>query len=446
MTKIAMIGAGSVVFVKNLLTDILSLPELKDCTIALHDIDEERLETAGMMARWTARQFGASSVIEEHRSRRASLDGADFVINMVQIGMHEATLLDFEIPTKYGLKQTIADTVGIGGIFRGLRTIPFMLDLVADMQAVCPGATLLNYTNPMSILTWAVYKAFPQQRVVGLCHNVQHTSQDLAEYLNVDLSRLSYDCAGINHMTWFLRLMIDGEDAYPRLFEAGRDPDIYAKDKIRFELMYQLGRFVSESSEHSAEYTPYFLRRDDQIAEFDVPVDEYIRRSERNLQRYAETRRKLLAGESFPLERSAEYGATIIHAMVTGKTALIYGNVENTRLIDNLPEGCCVEVPVVVDRNGLRPVHVGALPPELAAHCAPHVFVQDLTVRAALEGDRQRVHRAAMLDRHAASVLSLKEIRAMTDELIEAHGAAMPAGIRGRADGAGVNKMLQAAD
>ncbi|SDR61871.1 alpha-galactosidase [Rhizobiales bacterium GAS191] len=446
MTKIAMIGAGSVVFVKNLLTDILSLPELKDCTIALHDIDEERLETASMMARWTARQFGASSVIEEHRSRRASLDGADFVINMVQIGMHEATLLDFEIPTKYGLKQTIADTVGIGGIFRGLRTIPFMLDLVADMQAVCPGATLLNYTNPMSILTWAVYKAFPQQRVVGLCHNVQHTSQDLAEYLNVDLSRLSYDCAGINHMTWFLRLMIDGEDAYPRLFEAGRDPDIYAKDKIRFELMYQLGRFVSESSEHSAEYTPYFLRRDDQIAEFDVPVDEYIRRSERNLQRYAETRRKLLAGESFPLERSAEYGATIIHAMVTGKTALIYGNVENTRLIDNLPEGCCVEVPVVVDRNGLRPVHVGALPPELAAHCAPHVFVQDLTVRAALEGDRQRVHRAAMLDRHAASVLSLKEIRAMTDELIEAHGAAMPAGIRGRANTAGVDRVLHAVD
>lgn len=446
MTKIAMIGAGSVVFVKNLLTDILSQPDLQGCTIALHDIDAERLETAGMMARWTARQFDAPAIVEEYADRRACVDGADFVINMVQIGMHEATLLDFRIPTKYGLKQTIADTVGIGGIFRGLRTIPFMLDLVADMQAVCPDALLLNYTNPMSILTWAVYRAFPKQRVVGLCHNVQFTADDLAEYLGVDISRLSYDCGGINHMTWFLRLMVDGKDAYPQLFAAAENPEIYAKDKIRFELMRLLGRFVSESSEHSAEYTPYFLRRDDQIAQFDVPVDEYVRRSVRNLDRYAETRRKLLAGESFPLERSAEYGATIIHAMVTGETALIYGNVANTHLIDNLPEGCCVEVPVVVDHNGLRPVRVGTLPPELAAHCAPHVFVQDLAVRAALEGNRADVYRAAILDRHTASVLSLAEIRAMTDELIEAHGDAMPAGIRGAPNARGLHEALRAAE
>jgi alpha-galactosidase len=428
--KIAMIGAGSVVFVKNLLTDILSLPALQDCTIALHDIDPERLETAGMMARWTAAQFGAASVVEEHADRRACVDGADFVINMVQIGMHEATLLDFDIPRRHGLKQTIADTVGIGGIFRGLRTIPFMLDLVRDMRELCPQALLLNYTNPMSILTWAVYKAFPEQRVVGLCHNVQFTSRDLAEYLGVDLSRLSYDCGGINHMTWFLRLMVDGKDAYPQLFAAAENPAIYAKDKVRFELMKHLGRFVSESSEHTAEYTPYFLRREDQIAEFDVPVDEYVRRSIRNLNRYAETRRKLLAGEEFPLERSAEYGASIIHAMVTGEVQLIYGNVENSGLIENLPSGCCVEVPVVVDRNGLRPVRVGTLPPELAAHCAPHVFVQDLTVRAALQGERELVYRAAVLDRHAASVLSLREIRAMVDELIDAHGDAMPVGVR----------------
>ena len=427
-----MIGAGSVVFVKNLLTDILSLPELRDCAIALHDIDPERLETAGMMARWTAAQFGATAKITEHADRRACVAGADFVINMVQIGMHPATLLDFDIPRKYGLKQTIADTVGIGGIFRGLRTIPFMLDLVRDMRELCPDALLMNYTNPMSILTWAVYSAFPQQRVVGLCHNVQFTARDLAGYLGVDNSRLSYDCAGINHMTWFLRLAIDGEDAYPRLFRAAEDSTIFAQDKVRFELMRHLGWFVSESSEHTAEYTPYFLRRDDQIAAYDVPVDEYVRRSERNLQRYQETRRKLLAGEKFPLERSAEYGSVIIHAMVTGTPQLIYGNVENTRLIENLPEGCCVEVPVVVDRNGLRPCHVGNLPPELAAHCAPHVFVQDLTVRAALEGSRERVYRAAVLDRHAGSVLSLNEIRAMTDELIEAHGDAMPSGIRRR--------------
>ncbi len=430
MIKIAMIGAGSVVFVRKLLTDILSLPALQDCTIALHDIDAERLETAGMMARWTAAQFKASPAIEEHPDRRACVADAHYVINMVQIGMHESTLIDFRIPTKYGLKQTIADTVGIGGIFRGLRTIPFMVDLVTDMREVCPDALLMNYTNPMSILTWAVVRAFPQQRVIGLCHNIQNTAQELSEYLNVDVSRLSYDCAGINHMTWFNRLMIDGKDAYPALFEAARDPATYAKDKVRFELLRTLGRFVSESSEHTAEYTPYFLRRDDQIAAFDVPVDDYIRRSERNLQRYAETRRALLAGESFDLERSIEYGAVIIEAEVTGKLAMIYGNVSNTQLIDNLPPGCCVEVPIVVDHNGLRPLHVGTLAPELAAHCAPHVFVQELTVRAGLEGDRDAVYRAAMLDRHAASVLTLADIRAMVDALISAHGDTMPVGIR----------------
>ncbi len=430
MTRIAMIGAGSVVFVKNLLTDLLSLPELRGCTIALHDIDPERLETAGLMARWTSEQLTAGARIEEHAERWRCLADADFVINMVQIGMHQATLLDFEIPRKYGLKQTIADTVGIGGIFRGLRTIPFMLALAKDMRELCPDALLMNYTNPMSILTWSVYCAYPEQRVVGLCHNVQFTARDLAGYLGVDLARLSYHCAGINHMTWFLRLAVDGNDAYPQLRRAAEDMAIFAQDKVRFELLRHLGWFVSESSEHTAEYTPYFLRRDDQIAEYDVPVDEYIRRSERNLRRYAETRHKLLAGNSFPLERSMEYGSDIVHAVLTGEPRLIYGNVKNTRLIENLPEGCCVEVPVVVDRNGLRPCHIGDLPPELAAHCAPHVFVQDLVVRAALEGDRERVYRAAVLDRHAASVLTLREIRAMVDELINAHGDAMPGGIR----------------
>jgi alpha-galactosidase len=406
------------------------LPELRDCTIALHDIDAERLETAGMMARWTSTQLGANAVVQEHADRRGCVAGANFVINMVQIGMHPATLIDFDIPRRYGLKQTIADTVGIGGIFRGLRTIPFMLELVHDMRELCPDALLMNYTNPMSILTWAVYRAYPQQAVVGLCHNVQFTARDLAEYMDVDVARVTYHCAGINHMTWFLRLMVDGQDAYPRLRSAAEDPAIFGRDKIRFELMRQLGWFVSESSEHTAEYTPYFLRRADQIAQYDVPVDEYVRRSKRNLQRYAETRRQLLAGESFPLERSAEYGSVIIHAMVTGTPRLFYGNVRNTRLIENLPEGCCVEVPVVADHNGLRPVHVGELPPELAAHCAPHVFVQDLAVRAALEGAPERVYRAAMLDRHAASALSIQEIRAMVDDLIAAHGAALPAGIR----------------
>jgi alpha-galactosidase len=430
MTRIAFIGAGSVEFTKNLLTDIFEFPELRGATVALHDIDPERLETAGMMARWTSDQLEAGAQVEEHLDRRAALEGADFVVNMVQIGMHEATLLDFEIPRKYGLKQTIADSMGIGGIFRGLRTIPFVLDLARDMRELCPRALLLNYTNPMSMLMEALYTAHPEVRSVGLCHSVPYTAREIASYIGVSHEELLFECAGINHIAWMTRLEVDGEDAYPRLFEAMEDPTVYVRDKVRFELMRHFGYFVTESSEHNAEYTPYFLRDDGLIERFDVPVDEYIRRSERNLDRYAETRRKLLAGGTFPLQRSVEYGSLIIHSMVTGRSRTIYGNVENTALIGNLPDGCCVEVPVLVDETGLRPCHVGDLPPQLAATCAPHTAVQNLTVRAALEGKREHVYHAAMLDRHASSLLSLDEIAALVDELIDAHGDALPGGVR----------------
>jgi alpha-galactosidase len=430
MTRIAFIGAGSVEFTKNLLTDIFEFPELRGATVALHDIDPERLETAGMMARWTSDQLEAGAQVEEHLDRREALEGADFVVNMVQIGMHEATLLDFEIPRKYGLKQTIADSMGIGGIFRGLRTIPFVLDLARDMRELCPRALLLNYTNPMSMLMEALYTAHPEVRSVGLCHSVPYTAREIASYIGVSHEELLFECAGINHIAWMTRLEVDGEDAYPRLFEAMEDPTVYVRDKVRFELMRHFGYLVTESSEHNAEYTPYFLRDDGLIERFDVPVDEYIRRSERNLDRYAETRRKLLAGGTFPLQRSVEYGSLIIHSMVTGRSRTIYGNVENTALIGNLPDGCCVEVPVLVDETGLRPCHVGDLPPQLAATCAPHTAVQNLTVRAALEGKREHVYHAAMLDRHASSVLSLDEIAALVDELIEAHGDALPEGVR----------------
>ncbi len=414
------------VFTKNLLTDILSFAELRGSTIALHDIDAERLETAGMMARWTSGQLDANARVEEHPERRAALEGADFVINMVQIGMHQATLIDFEIPRKYGLKQTIADSMGVGGIFRGLRTIPFVLELAAEMEELCPGAMLLNYTNPMSMLTWAVYKAHPSVPVVGLCHNVPYTVREIASYIGVPHEELAYDGAGINHIVWLTRLEHGGEDAYPRLFAAMEDPDVYAKDKVRFELMRRFGYFVTESSEHNAEYTPYFLRDEALIDEFDVPVDEYVRRSEENLAEYAQTRRKLRSGEPFPLERSVEYGSLIIHSLVTGEARMIYASVENTNLVENLPRGCCVEVAVAVDGTGFRPCHYGELPVQLAAHCAPHAAVQDLTVRAALEGNRDHVYHAAMLDPHTASVLSLDEIWAMCDELIEAHGDALP--------------------
>ncbi|HEX2741381.1 MAG TPA: alpha-glucosidase/alpha-galactosidase [Rubrobacter sp.] len=428
--KIAFIGAGSVVFTKSLMTDTLSFPELHGSTIALHDIDQERLETAGMMARWTSEQLGAGAKVEEHLDRRAALEGADFVVNMVQIGMHQSTLINFEIPKKYGLKQTIADSMGIGGIFRGLRTIPFVLDLAGEMVELCPKALLLNYTNPMSILMEALYTARPEIKSVGLCHSVPYTAREISSYIGVEHEDLLFECAGINHIAWMTRLEVDGEDVYPRLFEAMDDPDVYARDKVRFELMRRFGYFVTESSEHNAEYVPYILKDDDLIERYDVPVDEYIRRSEENLVQYGETRRKLLAGEDFPLDRSVEYGSLIIHSLVTGEARAVYGNVENTGLITNLPEGCCVEVPILVDGTGLRPCHVGDLPPQCAATCAPHTAVQNLTVRAALEGRRDHVHHAAMLDRHAPSVLSLDEIADMVDELIEAHGDAMPEGVR----------------
>ena len=383
-----------------------------------------------MMARWTSGQLGAGARVEEHAGRRAALDGADFVINAVQIGMHEATLRDFEIPRKYGLKQTIADSMGIGGIFRGLRTIPFVLDLARDMKEVCPDALLLNYTNPMGILMEALYTAYPEIKSVGLCHSVPLTAREISSYVGIDHENLLYECAGINHVAWMTRLEADGEDVYPRLFAAMEDPGVYAKDKVRFELMRRLGLFVTESSEHNAEYTPYFLKDDREIRRYDVPVDEYVRRSEENLKAYAETRRRLLAGEEFPLERSVEYGSLIIHSMRTGQARAVYANVRNNGLITNLPEGCCVEVPVLVDDTGLRPCFVGDLPPQCAATCAPHTAVQNLTVRAALEGRRDHVHHAALIDRHAPSVLSLDEISAMVDELIEAHGDALPEGIR----------------
>jgi len=382
------------------------------------------------MARWTSEQLGAGARVEEHPDRRAALEGTDFVINMVQVGMHEATLLDFEIPKKYGLKQTIADSMGVGGIFRGLRTIPFVLDLAADMLELCPDAFLLNYTNPMGILMEALYTASPETKGVGLCHSVPYTAREIASYIGLDHDSLLYECAGINHIAWMTRLEVEGEDAYPLLFAAMEDPKVYARDKVRFELMRRFGYFVTESSEHNAEYTPYFLKDRALIEEFDVPVDEYVRRSEKNLVEYAETRRKLRLGEDFPLERSVEYGSLIVHSIITGEARTIYGNVENTSLVTNLPDGCCVEVPILADGTGLHPCHVGDLPPQCAATCAPHTAVQNLTVRAALEGKRDHIYHAAMLDRHAPSVLSLDEIAAMVDELMEAHGDALPEGVR----------------
>ncbi len=429
MPKIAMIGAGSVVFTKNLLGDILSFPELATSHIALHDIDAGRLEAGERMARWTAGQLGASPTITAHQDRRAALDGADYVINMVQVGGHTATMLDFDIPKQYGLEQTIGDTLGIGGIFRALRTIPVLLDICGDMAEVCPNAWLLNYTNPMAMLVWAVTRA-TRIKVVGLCHSVQGTARALAKYCDVPYYELEYDTAGINHMAWYTTLKWNGQDMYPTLREAMAHRFVYAKDKVRFEIFRHFGYFVTESSEHMAEYTPYFIKSPAEVDRLDIPIDEYPRRSVANVREYEHTIEKLRTGRDFRIQRSEEYASLIIHSLETDTPRYIYGNVENQGLIDNLPQGACVEVRCNMDRQGLHPVPYGALPPHLAALNRTNINVQELTVLAALEGNRDHVYHAAYLDPHTASVLTLDQIQALVTDLIHAHGDALPAGVR----------------
>ncbi|HYW29461.1 MAG TPA: alpha-glucosidase/alpha-galactosidase [Gaiellales bacterium] len=429
MTRIAFVGAGSVEFTRDLLGDILTFPELADATIALHDIDRERLEAAEAMARWTARELGAPATIEAHLERRAALDGCDHVVNMIQVGGYAATLIDFEVPARHGVRQTIGDTLGIGGIFRALRTIPVMQGIAADMAELCPQAWFLNYTNPMAMLCWATYAGTPITRIVGLCHSVQHTTRGLAELVGVPYEQVTYLGAGVNHQAWILRFERDGEDLYPLLDEAiERDPEL--RRRVRVEMYRRFGRFPTESSEHSAEYLPYFMHDHAMIEEFRVPVDEYVRRSEENLELYAEMRRKLAAGEPFEIERSLEYASLIIHSILTGEPREIYGNVPNDGLITNLPAGACVEVPCVVDGQGLHPRGIGDLPPQLAALNRTFLNVCELTVRAALEGSREHVVHAALLDPNTAATLSPSRIEAMVDDLIAAHGDALPDGIR----------------
>ena len=429
MSRIAFIGAGSVEFTKNLLGDILSFPELADAEIALHDIDRERLEVGRAMARYTADALGAAPRIEVHADRRRALEGADHVVNMIQVGGHAATLLDFEIPAAHGLRQTIGDTLGIGGIFRALRTIPVMLALGREMAELCPQAWLLNYTNPMAMLCWATYEGTPQQRVVGLCHSVQNTTSQLAELAGVPFDEVSFLGAGVNHQAFILRFERDGEDLYPLLDRAiERDPGL--RRRVRVEMYRRLGYFPTESSEHSAEYLPWFTRSDEAIEHFRIPVGEYVARSEENLQLYTQMRHDLESGAEIEIERSQEYASLIIHSVLTGRERVIYGNVRNDGLITNLPAGACVEVPCLVDRNGVQPTVIGALPPQLAALNRTFLNVCELTVRAALEGRRDHVHHAALLDPSAAASLSPDAIHAVVEELIDAHGDALPEGIR----------------
>ncbi len=436
MAKITFIGAGSTVFAKNLLGDILSYPELADSTIMLHDINEERLNTSVIVANKVARALNVNPKIEHSLDRRQALDGSDYAIGMFQVaGYDPGTIIDFEIPKKYGLRQTIADTLGIGGIMRGLRTIPVMLDMCRDMEELCPDVQFLNYVNPMVMNCWAVDRA-TSIRTVGLCHSVPYTARALARDLNIPVDEVNYLVAGINHMAFFLKYEHNGQDLYPALFEfmAAREidgnwplrhSDSLMVDHVRYEMMKRLGYFVTESSEHFSEYVPWFIKHDqpELIEQFDIPLDEYISRCKTQIAGWNKMREELEKPDSeLTFKKSIEYGSEIIYAMETGDPRRIYGNVANSNIITNLPTGVPVEVPCLVDKNGVQPTVIGEIPPHLAAMMQTNINVQNLTVEAALTGNREHIYHAAMLDPHTAAELNLDQIWAMTDELIAAHG------------------------
>jgi alpha-galactosidase len=430
MPIITFIGAGSVVFTRDLLGDLCSFPELQSATVRLHDIDPERLATAEALARRTAEICGANPTIEAHPDRRAAIDGANYVINMVQVGMFEATRHDLEIPAKHGVTQTIGDTLGVGGIFRALRTFPVLEGIARDMHEVAAdGAWLLNYTNPMAMNVWFTTAATPVKNVVGLCHSIQHTTRTMAEIVGVPFEEVTFEGAGVNHQAWILRFEHHGEDLYPRL-DAHIEADPELRRRVRVELYRRFGYFPTESSEHSAEYLPWFLRRDDLVERYRLIPNEYIDRSIEGLAEYETTKQILASGADFEIERSLEYAIQIIHSIETGIPRVIYGNVRNDGLITNLPDGCCVEVPCVVDRTGVRPTFVGDLPVQCAALNRTFVNVGELTVRAAIDGDPRLVRHAAMLDPNTSSVLDIDQIWDLCNELTIAHGDALPEALR----------------
>jgi alpha-galactosidase len=474
MAKIAFIGAGSTVFARNLLQDLFTFPELHESTIALMDIDPVRLTDTEAVAKLLAERTNAHPTIEATTDLCRALDGADYAINMIQVGGYRpSTVIDFEIPKRYGLRQTIGDTLGIGGIMRALRTIPVMLGFGRQMEEICPDALFLNYTNPMAMLCMAMERA-TTIRTVGLCHSVQGTAADLAGWLGAPADQVSYLCAGINHLAFYLRFERDGEDLYPALRRLANERREPAWERVRFEVFRRFGYFVTESSEHFSEYVPWFIKqgRDDLIARYNIPLDEYPARCEDQIAEWGQYRAALTSPEPGALTRyqeqrrgqlkgmtqrrlavvdredptlaaslrqealahradngtghSGEYGTLIIHSMETGQPRVVYGNVANRSSIVNLPQSCCVEVPCLVDRNGVQPTVVGTLPPQLTALMQTNINVQELTVTAALTGKREHIYQAAMLDPHTAAELDPEQICALVDDLLKAHGTRIP--------------------
>ncbi|HEX9122855.1 MAG TPA: alpha-glucosidase/alpha-galactosidase [Actinomycetota bacterium] len=433
MRRIVIIGAGSVEFTRNVVADLCSYRELHgELAIALHDIDEERLAYSERAAVSIVRRTGAGYPVEAHADRRAALDGAGYAINEIQVGGYRATITDFEIPRKYGLRQTIADTIGIGGIFRGLRTIPVMVGIGDDMHELCPDALLLNYANPMAMLPWAVYAGTPFHNVIGVCHSVRDTHRFLARTVGVPEEDVAFRTAGFNHQCFVLefRHRRTGEDLYPRLRQiVEADPGGLGR-RVRVEIFKRFGYFPTESSEHSSEYVPWFLHHDDQVERFRCEIDEYIRRSDENLEDWERTKAALDADEELDTQPTSELASEIVHSLETGTVREVYANVRNGGLIDGLPEDACVEVPTLVDKNAVQPTRIGALPPQCLALNRTFLNVVELTVRAALEERRDLVYAAAMLDPNTGATLTTQQIVSMCDELIDAHGDLMPRGIR----------------
>ncbi|MFD3373217.1 MULTISPECIES: alpha-glucosidase/alpha-galactosidase [unclassified Streptomyces] len=418
--KIAFVGAGSVVFTQGLLADLFAFPELGHARIALHDIDEERLATAEGAARHIADERGAKPAITAHLDRRAALEGADFVVNTVQVGMNKATRTDFGVPARHGVRQTIGDTLGIGGIFRALRTFPVLRGLAEDMAQLCPDALLLNYTNPMAMNVLYLSRIAPALRVTGLCHSVYWTMHDLSQLVGVPFEEVSYLAAGVNHQAWVLRFERDGRDLHPLLDAAiARDPGLLRR--VRVDMYRRLGHYPTETSEHSAEYVPWYLHHDTEIDRLRLPVGAYLGIIEENTADYERTRQALLANAPLPVEGTMEYAPQVIHSVVTGTPRTIYGNVPNRGLIDNLPADSVVEVPCLADALGVQPTRVGSLPPQCAALNSAYVSVTDLVVRAATDGDPRHIRHAAMADPATAAALPVERIWDLCDDLVRAH-------------------------
>jgi len=438
MPTITFLGAGSVVFTRQLLTDLLRFSDLPVLDIALHDIDETRLEVARLTALNVAQQLGREVKVRASLDRRTALESAEFVINMIQVGGIDATRIDLEVPAAKGLRQTIGDTTGVGGVFRALRTFPVLSGIARDMQQVCPDAWFLNYTNPMAMNIWWMSVIAPEIKAVGLCHSVYWTVNDLCELIGVPLEGTHYRAAGVNHQAWLTEWSRDGEDLYPRLKKMiDESPDL--QRRVRAEIFGRIGFYPTETSEHSAEYLSWFLRSDEQIERFRLEPLQYIGISEENVQEFRDAQKALASGGDVPLHEegdAAEYAPQIIHSMLTGTPREIHVNVPNHALIDNLPADAVIEVPASVDADGVHPIAWGSIPAAGAALNRTYLSVADLTIRAAREGDPELVRRAVLTDPNASSTLTPEQIWELCDELTRAHAALLPRELGGTLDAA----------